>query len=733
MAIEAAKLIVEIAADISKLTKGAQEANGVLGKVGKSLAITGAGITAAVTLPAIAAAKGMLNVAMSMEQSRIAFTTMLKSGEKANAFLQDLRNFAKSTPFEFTELQDAARRMLAFGFAAEKVLPMMTNIGDAVAGLGLGAEGVNRVTLALGQMQAKSKVSAQEMMQLTEAGIPAWKYLAEAMGKSTSEVMKMSEQGLIPAGQAIDYILAGMNKDFGGMMAAQSQTAAGQLSNLKDSIIELATSLGESLLPIAKDLIAKAQDAVQKFNDLSDAGKKNVLMWLGIAAAAGPVTTMLGGTIATIGKLIPMVQSLGAAFSLMAGAKNLGEVLSVASLGFSGLASTALIAAPAIIAVAVAWDKLMPKFKELEKIKLTALEDHEHTLRNANIAWKEYAIEMIRANKVAGELTPTQKQIADALLDGTLKGDAYNERLAQLVNELNLVTEANWAGIQAQQGMNEMAAQGIPYLGYLGDAIMYTKDNLIALGDGTAVSQQMFDALVNNANTAKGSLEELLGEVRNIQTEMNNWVTNTASSVQSMLGQKLPESSAAYRKGLLALDEVMGTQYTKAFDLEQSTQRLINQYARTGDIDAFKEGLEKIKEEGLAGMEDQLKTTTEKAQELYDKLLMLPEEIKIKIGFDVEELPTWLTKTYSTPSPKLPPGATATPEALGGPVYPGLSYLMGEHGPEMFTPPSAGTIVPNHQTTNRSVNVTVYQTGGAPMTEDDLARAISQWEWAYGI
>jgi tape measure domain-containing protein len=701
MPIKAAQLIVEIAADISKLTKGASEANGVLGKVGKSLAIAGAGMTAAITLPAIGAGIGMLKVAMGMEQSQIAFTTMLKSGEKATAFLKDLREFAKATPFEFTELQDASRRLLAMGFAAEKILPMMTNIGDAVSGLGLGAEGVDRVTLALGQMQAKSKVSGQEMMQLTEAGIPAWKYLAEAMGKSTSEVMKMSEQGLIPAGAAIDALLAGMNKDFGGMMAAQAKTAAGQLSNLKDAIVELAADMGASLLPIAKELIAKAQEGVQYFNDLTDAGKKNVLMWIGIAAAAGPVITGLGGIVTGLGAvkkaMIAMQLSTAGAIGVMAGL------------------------AVAVAAVAVAYtvfqERQAKNAAKEDKIAATAKSYEEYRKQVDALA----ASQGLQIN-ASGQLVQTI---------------AYQGFVTEkLIQDNFALTEQMWITIQNQQGLNDMVSQGIPYFGFLGDAIMYTNDSLVTLGNGMGISNQAFEAMVTSASNAKASLGGMVTDIKNIQTSMSNWVTNEASSVQNMLGQKLPESSAAYRKGLEAIDEIMGTQYTKAFDLEQKTNALLNQYARTRDVDAFKEGLRKIKEEGLAGMEEQLKTVTEKAQALYDKLLALPTEIQIKIGFTVEDLPAWIDRTVvssSSQSLRKGTGVTSFAKALGGPVYSGLPYLVGEHGPELFRPSTAGTIIPNQQTSTRSMQVTVFNQGGEPMTEDGLGRAIAQWEWAYGV
>ncbi len=169
-----------------------------------------------------------------LEQSRIAFTTMLGSAEKAGAFLKELQGFAAETPFEFPELVEASRKMLALGFTAKDVVPTLRSVGDAAAGLGLGSEGVNRIIIALGQMRAKSKVSAEEMMQLTEAGVPAWEILAQAMGKSTAEVMKLSEQGFIPASQAIDVLVAGMEAKFPNMMQKQSTTFLGLLSTLKD-------------------------------------------------------------------------------------------------------------------------------------------------------------------------------------------------------------------------------------------------------------------------------------------------------------------------------------------------------------------------------------------------------------------------------------------------------------------------------------------------------------------
>lgn len=171
-----------------------------------------------------------------MEQAAISFETMLKSADKAKAMLADLQKMAAATPFEFPDLQDGAKRMLAFGFAAKSVIPTLTAVGDAASGLGMsGAEGINRILLALGQMRAKGKVSADEMLQMTEAGIPAWDILAKSIGKSTAEVMKLAEQGAIPAEQAIQALVAGMEERFPNMMQKQSKSFNGMMSTIRDN------------------------------------------------------------------------------------------------------------------------------------------------------------------------------------------------------------------------------------------------------------------------------------------------------------------------------------------------------------------------------------------------------------------------------------------------------------------------------------------------------------------
>jgi tape measure domain-containing protein len=329
--IKIADLLVKIGADSTSVNTELDKVSSKLMDAGGKIAGAGAIMTAGITAPLVMLGKSVISAGMAAEQSQVAFSTLLGSGEKAKVFLGELQEFAGETPFEFNDLEDASKRMLAFGFSAEQILPMMTAVGGATSGLGAGAEGVNRVVLALGQMQAKAKASSQEMMQLTETGIPAWEYLASAMGMTTGEAMKMVEKGLVPAEQAINAILQGMEQDFGGMMAAQMNTAAGGASNLADALDQLKKGLGTAILPEVKKTIEGATKLINKFNEMDDGTKKFIMTAMGITAGTGPALMAIGSMGSGVGALIKLVgpavngvKSLGAAFSLMQGASNIG-------------------------------------------------------------------------------------------------------------------------------------------------------------------------------------------------------------------------------------------------------------------------------------------------------------------------------------------------------------------------------------------------------------------------
>jgi tape measure domain-containing protein len=191
----------------------------------------------ATTLAAVAGATALAAVGfqfnMQMEQNTVALSYLLHSEQAAHKELATLYNLAAVTPFEFTNITDAARRFLAFGFTVDQTNKFLRITADAVAAMGGNADIIGRVVLAFGQIQTKGRVMGQELLQLTEAGIPATRYLAEALGLSAKQLRNIGALG-IPANVAIDAITRGMSRDFGGASAKLAKTVTGQLSTLRD-------------------------------------------------------------------------------------------------------------------------------------------------------------------------------------------------------------------------------------------------------------------------------------------------------------------------------------------------------------------------------------------------------------------------------------------------------------------------------------------------------------------
>ena len=64
--------------------------------------------------------------------------------------------------------------------------------------------------------------------------------------------------------------------------------------------------------------------------------------------------------------------------------------------------------------------------------------------------------------------------------------------------------------------------------------------------------------------------------------------------------------------------------------------------------------------------------------------------------------------------------------AAGGPVSGNKSYLVGEKGPELFTPTSSGHITPNDQLGGSNIVVNVDASGSAVEGDDQNAQQLGE-------
>lgn len=161
-------------------------------------------------------------------------SAMAKAAPIAQELQRWIEQLALQSPFTSQGVADAFRTSLAYGFTTKEAQRLTQAMIDFSAGSGATEASMSQIALALGQIQAKGKLSGQEVLQLVNAGLSVDKILADAFGKTTAEIVAMREKGLIPADQAIEAIVSSLENDFGGAAKAQAGTFSGLLASLED-------------------------------------------------------------------------------------------------------------------------------------------------------------------------------------------------------------------------------------------------------------------------------------------------------------------------------------------------------------------------------------------------------------------------------------------------------------------------------------------------------------------
>jgi len=255
-----ANLMVGIGVDASKLEPGIKKAKASINSIqgatkevsdgfnklsGMSFLGISVGAAAAATA-IIGIGTACINAAGQMEQTQMAFSTMLGSGEKANKLLNELKDFAANTPFEFTEIAAASKKLLAFGVSADKVKPSLKAIGDVSSAIGAP---IGEIAELYGKAKTQGRLFAEDINQLTGRGIPIIGQLAKQFGVTDAEVKNLVENGEV----GFDNLeiafqdLSSEGGQFYDMMASQNDTLLGKWSNFQDSLGQISVFVGDKI------------------------------------------------------------------------------------------------------------------------------------------------------------------------------------------------------------------------------------------------------------------------------------------------------------------------------------------------------------------------------------------------------------------------------------------------------------------------------------------------------
>lgn len=230
-----------------------------------------------------------IKLAAQLETTTVSFNTLLGSASKAQSLLKELQEFGASTPFQFPEIAEAAKKLLAMGFESQNLTANLRMLGDISAGLNIPFAELSDI---YGKIAVQGRVFSDDINQLQGRGIPLTQELAKQFGVAESEVKKLVESGQVGFPQIEKAIksLTGEGSKFGGMMDAQSKTIDGLFSTLADNVGIAATQIGQEIVK-AFDLKGVTQSLISFTENFSAFIKPMLPTLMDFAKALGYIAS----------------------------------------------------------------------------------------------------------------------------------------------------------------------------------------------------------------------------------------------------------------------------------------------------------------------------------------------------------------------------------------------------------------------------------------------------------
>lgn len=212
-------------------------------------------------------AKTVVDVRGEIEALEKSFVVL--AGHKGIPLFNEIRAFATDTTFQLGDLAKGAQTLMAFNIEADRVMPILRQIGDISMG---NVDKFNSLILAFAQMSSTGKLMGQDLLQMINAGFNPLTIISEKTGKSIAQLKKEMEQGGITADMVADAFesATAAGGKFNGMLEDQSKGIKGMKSNLEGAWKEALNSIGEKNEEVIKGSIQGVTLLVQNYEKVGE-------------------------------------------------------------------------------------------------------------------------------------------------------------------------------------------------------------------------------------------------------------------------------------------------------------------------------------------------------------------------------------------------------------------------------------------------------------------------------
>ncbi|MCQ2313273.1 MAG: tape measure protein [Paludibacteraceae bacterium] len=185
------------------------------------------------------------------------------NAEAAQEMYDKIAEYGKVTPYDKAGLIDAQKTMMSFGISGDKAFESLKRIGDIAMG---DKQKMQSLTLAFSQVSSAGKLSGQDLLQMINAGFNPLQAISEKTGKSMATLKEEMAKGQISVQMVEQAFIDATSKGglFYNAIDTASQTTAGKIASMKDSIDEMLATLFVKLKPYIDNAVIWATNAIDR-------------------------------------------------------------------------------------------------------------------------------------------------------------------------------------------------------------------------------------------------------------------------------------------------------------------------------------------------------------------------------------------------------------------------------------------------------------------------------------
>lgn len=380
-----------------------------------------------------------VKVTADIETLTTQFEVLTGSVGLANKAVEDLQQFAATTPFQFKDLAKSQQRLLSFGFTLEEVQDRMSDIGDVAAASGAN---IGELSLIFGQVRAAGKLTGERLLQLQERAIPIGPAIAKSLGVAESSVRDLVSKGKVDF-KTFEDAFRSLNDTgefaFEGMIK-RSRTLNGRISTLKDNFELLQANVGSRLAPAFKAIVSSFTIFIQRIQNT--AAFNSFLETL-----SNRIPGAIDFAINSFSFLINTVLNVTKVFNLFRSGAT--TVISTILKAFNALVGGLSDVVNAVGLSDTALGKGLASFKEFN-------DDVSSALDNTASEFAKSAAEISLAQETVNQAIDTGRKIITAAYNEELEvaktqADGTIEAQTKKVETIKALTEAELAEIEKQR------------------------------------------------------------------------------------------------------------------------------------------------------------------------------------------------------------------------------------------------------------------------------------------